>query len=62
MERESAGTIGPGIRSLWVFDFDGTLDPLLSRLSHIPGVDVEDKGWSVADLAGIALYRGKRNV
>ena len=25
-----------------------TLDPLLSRLSHIPGVDVEDKGWSVA--------------
>jgi trehalose 6-phosphate phosphatase len=26
----------------------GTLDPLLSRLSHIPGVDVEDKGWSVA--------------
>ncbi|HEX9849883.1 trehalose-phosphatase [Candidatus Deferrimicrobium sp.] len=26
----------------------GTLAPLLSRLSHIPGVDVEDKGWSVA--------------
>ena len=26
----------------------GTLDPLLARLSHIPGVDVEDKGWSVA--------------
>jgi len=26
----------------------GTLDPLLSRLSYIPGVDVEDKGWSVA--------------
>ena len=26
----------------------GTLDPLLSRLSFIPGVDVEDKGWSVA--------------
>jgi len=26
----------------------GELDPLLSRLSHIPGVDVEDKGWSVA--------------
>jgi len=25
-----------------------TLDPLLTRLSHIPGVDVEDKGWSVA--------------
>ena len=25
-----------------------TLDPLLSRLSFIPGVDVEDKGWSVA--------------
>jgi len=25
-----------------------TLDPLLARLSHIPGVDVEDKGWSVA--------------
>jgi len=25
-----------------------TLDPLLDRLSHIPGVDVEDKGWSVA--------------
>ena len=24
------------------------LDPLLSRLSFIPGVDVEDKGWSVA--------------
>jgi trehalose-phosphatase len=26
----------------------GSLDPLLTRLSHIPGVDVEDKGWSVA--------------
>jgi trehalose 6-phosphate phosphatase len=26
----------------------GTLDPLLARLSHIPGVDVEDKGWSIA--------------
>ena len=25
-----------------------TLSPLLIRLSHIPGVDVEDKGWSVA--------------
>ncbi len=25
-----------------------TLRPLLTRLSHIPGVDVEDKGWSVA--------------
>ncbi|MDO8739548.1 trehalose-phosphatase [Candidatus Deferrimicrobium sp.] len=25
-----------------------TLDPLLARLSHIPGVDMEDKGWSVA--------------
>ena len=25
-----------------------TLDPLLTRLSYIPGVDVEDKGWSVA--------------
>jgi len=25
-----------------------TLDPLLTRLSHIPGVDVEDKGWSIA--------------
>jgi trehalose 6-phosphate phosphatase len=25
-----------------------TLDPLLARLSHIPGVDVEDKGWSIA--------------
>lgn len=25
-----------------------TLDPLLSRLSFIPGVDVEDKGWSIA--------------
>jgi len=25
-----------------------TLDPLLARLSHMPGVDVEDKGWSVA--------------
>jgi len=134
MERESAGTIGPGVRSLWVFDFDGTLSPivgdrhaarihpmcrellkglarmpahivvvlssreiedlakrvplprvilggasglewrlpgghrirpgdpyedrrenaretlgpLLTRLSHMPGVDVEDKGWSVA--------------
>jgi len=24
------------------------LDPLLARLSHIPGVDVEDKGWSIA--------------
>jgi trehalose-phosphatase len=24
------------------------LDPLLARLSHIPGVDVEDKEWSVA--------------
>jgi trehalose 6-phosphate phosphatase len=134
MEEKSAGTIGAGIRSLWVFDFDGTLspivedrhaarihpmcrellrglarmpkqfvvvlssreiedlakrvplprvilggasglewrlpgghrirpgdpfearrekvrgtlDPLLSRLSHMPGVDVEDKGWSVA--------------
>ena len=134
MEGKSAGTIGAGIRSLWVFDFDGTLspivedrhaarihpmcrellkglarmplhfvvvlssreiedlakrvplprvilggasglewrlpgghrirpgdpfedrrekaraalDPLLTRLSHIPGVDVEDKGWSVA--------------
>ena len=24
------------------------IDPLLTRLSHIPGVDVEDKGWSVA--------------
>lgn len=134
MEEKSAGTIGAGIRSFWVFDFDGTLspivedrhaarihpmcrellkglarvplqfvvvlssrgiedlakrvplprvilggasglewrlpgghrirpgdafearrekvrrtlDPLLSRLSFIPGVDVEDKGWSVA--------------
>jgi len=134
MEGKPAGTIGAGIRSLWVFDFDGTLspivgdrhaarihpmcrellkglarmpthfvivlssreiedlakrvplprvilggasglewrlpgghrirpgdpfetrrekvrkslDPLLSRLSYIPGVDVEDKGWSVA--------------
>jgi trehalose 6-phosphate phosphatase len=26
----------------------GSLDPLLSRLSFIPGVDIEDKGWSVA--------------
>jgi len=26
----------------------GILDPLLARLSHIPGVDVEDKGWSIA--------------
>jgi trehalose 6-phosphate phosphatase len=26
----------------------GILDPLLSRLSFIPGVDVEDKGWSIA--------------
>ena len=26
----------------------GILDPLLSRLSFLPGVDVEDKGWSVA--------------
>ena len=26
----------------------GALAPLLSRLSHIPGVDVEDKGWSIA--------------
>ena len=26
----------------------GTLAPLFSRLSFIPGVDVEDKGWSVA--------------
>ena len=25
-----------------------TLDPLLARLSHMPGVDVEDKGWSIA--------------
>jgi trehalose 6-phosphate phosphatase len=25
-----------------------TLGPLLTRLSHIPGVDVEDKGWSIA--------------
>ena len=25
-----------------------TLDPLLTRLSHIPGVDIEDKGWSIA--------------
>jgi len=25
-----------------------TLDPLLTRLSFIPGVDVEDKGWSIA--------------
>lgn len=25
-----------------------TLDPLLARLSHIPGVDVEDKCWSIA--------------
>jgi len=25
-----------------------TLDPLLARLSHIPGVDDEDKGWSIA--------------
>lgn len=26
----------------------GALDPLLTRLSHIPGVDLEDKGWSIA--------------
>ena len=26
----------------------GTLAPLLARLSRFPGVDVEDKGWSVA--------------
>jgi trehalose 6-phosphate phosphatase len=26
----------------------GALAPLLSRLSHMPGVDVEDKGWSIA--------------
>jgi trehalose 6-phosphate phosphatase len=26
----------------------GTLAPLLSRLSFMPGVDVEDKGWSIA--------------
>jgi trehalose 6-phosphate phosphatase len=26
----------------------GILDPLLARLSFMPGVDVEDKGWSVA--------------
>jgi len=25
-----------------------TLDPLLARISYIPGVDVEDKGWSIA--------------
>jgi len=60
MESESAGTIGPGIRSLWVFDFDGTLSPIVED-RHAARIHPMCREL-LKDLAGIALHRGKRNV